>query len=236
MQKDIIGSALKDYMQQKNASTIRTTSSLNEEDELPVSYLFRDFANMPSIEKVALAQCSGSILDIGCGAGSHSLYLQENGFDVTAIDQSIGAIEVCRQRGLNKAACSNLLDYTGATFDSLLLLMNGIGIVGKLVYLEKYLEKMKLLLNKGGQILLDSSDIIYMFDAEEDGGYWFDAGAPYYGEVQFEMAYKEQKGACFNWLYLDFNTLRDVAAKCGFSCECLQVGDHFDYLAKLSLH
>jgi hypothetical protein len=115
------------------------------------------------------------------------------------------------------------------------MLMNGIGIVGELKKLGKFLAHLKTLLRPGGQILLDSSDIIYMFETDDDGGYWIPDSPSYYGEVTFEMEYKKERTDPFKWLYIDYNTLQRAAVHANLECELIQEGEHYDYLAKLSL-
>lgn len=227
METDILGKALLDYINGRYSEDITTFSSLDEEDTIPIPYLFRTYGEMPAIEQNALNLCKGNILDIGCGAGSHSLYLQEKGFKVTALDHSSGAIETCIRRGIYATINRSILDYKDQKFDTLLLLMNGIGIVGKLADLKSYLMHFKSLLRPNGQILLDSSDIIYMFDADE-------AFTRYYGEVEFTMHYKGVNSASFPWLYLDYNTLDNVALECDLRCELVSEGEHYDYLARLT--
>ncbi|MBQ4914164.1 class I SAM-dependent methyltransferase [Maribacter sp. MMG018] len=235
MQTDILGKALLDYQRGNYTEDIKTYSSLDEEDTLPLPYLFRGYDQMPPLEQKALQLCKGSVLDIGCGAGSHSLYLQEKGYDVTGLDRSEGAIKVCTERGLKQTIRHDLLDIEDMQFDTLLLMMNGIGIVGLLSNIDLYLNKMKSILKPNGQILLDSSDILYMFENDDDGGYWVPDDVNYYGEVTFNMEYRNEKGTPFNWLYLDFNTLKRAANYHGFSCELISNGQHNDYLAKLAL-
>ncbi|MCL5245128.1 methyltransferase domain-containing protein [Cellulophaga sp. 20_2_10] len=235
MGSDIFGAAMLDYLNKTYTEDIVTLSTISEEDTIPVPYLFRDYAAMPLLEQKALDLSKGKVLDIGCGAGSHSLYLQEKSIDVTALDASKGAIEACKQRGVAKTIHSTILEYNAATYDTLLLLMNGIGIVGRLNNLAEYLLHLKSLLKPNGQLLLDSSDIIYMFDEDEDGGYWIPPGKEYYGEVDFTMQYKDQKSDSFPWLYLDYNTLQRAANLNGFNCELIVEGEHYDYLAKLTL-
>lgn len=235
MDKDIFGNAILDYQSGNYTEDIKTYSSLDEEDVIPVPYLFRKYKKMPALEQQALKLCKGRTLDIGCGAGSHSLYLQEKGLDVTALDHSPGAIEACKLRGIKKTVLTDLYDYEGETFDTLLMLMNGIGIVGKLDQLDKFFAHIKTLLKPGGQLLLDSSDIIYMFEEDEDGGYWIPDSDNYYGEVTFIMEYKKEKTAAFPWLYLDYNTLQRAAQSSNFNCELVSEGEHYDYLAKLTL-
>ncbi|MGK0494558.1 MAG: SAM-dependent methyltransferase [Maribacter sp.] len=235
MEKDILGKALMDFHNGDYTTDIITYSSLEEEDVLPIPYLFRDYEQMPSLEKKALELCKGSVLDIGCGAGNHSLYLQKKGIIVSCMDQSQGAITVCKSRGIKNVRQSTLLNFDQGRFDTLLLLMNGIGISGRLKHIDMFLNKLKSLLNEGGQILLDSSDIIYMFEGDEDNGYWIPEDVAYYGEVSFTMKYKNQESDEFPWLYLDFNTLKRAATCNGLTCELLFEGEHFDYLARLRL-
>lgn len=232
---DVFGKALMDFQHGKYTEDIKTYSSLDEEDIIPIPYLFRDFDGMPQIEQKALQLAHGKVLDIGCGAGSHSLYLQKKGFDVTALDRSEGCISVCRERGISSTVKSSILDYREGTFDTILLLMNGIGLAGKLNNLSDFLQHLASLLRPNGQILLDSSDIIYMFDQDEDGGYWIPNDGTYYGEVVFEMEYKGQKSNPFHWVYVDFNTLQNACLANNLDCELIMDGEHYDYLAKLTV-
>jgi len=232
---DLFGEAVMDYWREGHAEDIKTFSSLAGEDVIPLSYLFRDFDRMPEVEQRALELARGKVLDIGCGAGSHALYLQEKGLEVTALDSSKGCIAVCRERGLRFTVTSPILDYRKDTFDTLMLPMNGIGLAGTLEDLGPFLRHLASLLRPGGQLLLDSSDIIYMFEQDEDGGYWIPGDTPYYGEVVFSMQYKKLKSGPFPWVYVDFNTLQETGSAQGLDCELLMEGEHFDYLARLSL-
>ena len=138
-------------------------------------------------------------------------------------------------KGIKNAKVENVLDFEGEKFDTILLLMNGTGIFGQLKNCNKYLSKLKSLLNPGGQILIDSSDIIYMFDEDEDGGKWIPSENDYYGELVFNISYKGEKEESFDWLYLDYNTLQNAAVANGLNCELVLEGEHYDYLAKLSI-
>ena len=231
---DILGNALLDYQNGNYTEDIITTSTISEEDVMPLPYMFRSYDEMPELEQKALQLAKGKTLDVGCGAGSHALFLQnEKQLEVTAIDISPGAAKVSQARGVNNVLCQNLYDVT-ETFDTILLLMNGIGICGKLNNMHHFLSHLKKIMNAGGQILVDSSDIIYMFDQEEDGGIWIDA-SNYYGEVAFSMSYKENTSDTFDWLYLDFNTLANACAANGIQCELVKEGEHYDFLARLTI-
>jgi SAM-dependent methyltransferase len=230
--KDLFGKAILDFQTNNAPEDIVTETNISEADEMSADYLFRSYNEMPKLEKKALQLCKGRILDVGCGAGSHALYLQEKGFEVTAIDISENAIKACKLRGLKNARVQNVLDVENDTFDTILLLMNGTGIFGTLSETSKYLQKLKSLLNPNGQILIDSSDIIYMFDTAEDGSYLVPTEG-YYGELTFTISYKNEIEESFPWLYLDYNTLQNAAHANGLQCELIQEGKHFDYLAKL---
>ena len=231
--KDLFGKALLDYQNGNYTEDIITSTNISDEDELPIPYLFRNYKDMPKLEQKALQLAKGNVLDVGSGAGSHSLYLQEKGINVKAIDISEGAIEVCKKRGIVSAEVKDVLNET-ETFDTILLLMNGTGIFQELQQVTTYLKHLKSLLNTKGQILIDSSDIKYMYQ-DEDGGLWMDTTANYYGELDYFLSYKGEKEKPMKWLYLDFNTLLTACISVGLQCELITEGAHFDYLAKLTI-
>ncbi|PNQ73716.1 SAM-dependent methyltransferase [Hanstruepera neustonica] len=230
--KDLFGKALLDYYHGNYTEDIITATNISDEDELPLPYLFRDFKNMPKLEQKALQLAKGSILDVGCGSGSHSLYLQNKGLVVKAIDISKGAVEVSQKRGVKKVQQLDLLDES-EQFDTILLLMNGTGIFQEINQVAKYLKHLKSLLRPNGQILIDSSDIQYMYQ-DEDGGLWIDTNAGYYGELDYFLSYKGEEETPIKWLYLDFETLFVACKSAGLNCEKIMDGEHFDYLGKLS--
>jgi SAM-dependent methyltransferase len=233
--KDLFGKAILDYQTHNSPEDLITETSISEADEMSVAYLFRSFTEMPQLEQKALQLATGKVLDVGCGAGSHALYLQEKGFDVTAIDISANAIKTCELRGLKKAKVQDIMQLEGDQYDTILLLMNGAGMCGRLKNISNFLQKLKTLLTDTGQVLVDSSDIIYMFDEDEEGGKWIPTDVDYYGEVVFDITYKGEKENAFDWMYIDYNTLQNAAVANGFQCEVVLEGEHFDYLAKLSL-
>jgi cyclopropane fatty-acyl-phospholipid synthase-like methyltransferase len=233
--KDLFGKAILDYQTNNSPEDLITETSISDEDEMSVAYLFRSYAEMPLIEQKALQLSKGRILDVGCGAGSHSLTLQNDlNLEVTSIDISPNAIQTCTLRGLKNAKVQDIMALENEKYDTILLLMNGTGIFGTLKQTAKFLQKLKSLLNPNGQILIDSSDILYMFDDDEDGGKWI-PGDGYYGELTFTLQYKNQKEEEFPWLYLDYNTLQNAAFANGLQCEMILEGEHYDYLAKLSI-
>ena len=233
--KDLMGKAIWDFYQNKSADDLLTETSISEIDELPVEYFFRDFDEMNLLEQKALELSTGKILDIGAGAGSHSLYLQnEKKLEVFALDNSPKSVEVCQLRGVKNVWCSDILDFPVQTFDTILLLMNGTGIFESLDKIDLYLEKLQSLLNEKGQILIDSTDILYMYDRDEDGGVMVPADR-YYGEVDYFIHYQLDTENPTKWLYLDFETFKRAAENNGFEIEkILQEED--SYLARLTMN
>ena len=235
-EKDPMGAAIADYYRTGRAGTLRVFSSQFDEDEIPVEQLFRTLDEMPTIEQRALAMARGKCLDVGAGSGCHALALQEMGKEVTAIDISELSVEVMRQRGVEDARAIDLYDeHFVERYDTILLLMNGSGIIGNIAGMERFFYRMKQLLRPGGCIYMDSSDLKYLFE-EEDGSYLIDVAGDYYGMVDFRMQYKQVKGEAFDWLYIDFDTLAYYAEQYGFCAEFVCQGEHYDYLASLKMN
>lgn len=231
MSKDTVGKALLDYFNNNYSVNITVKSSISDDDEIPVPYLFRKETELPELEKRALKYCKGKVLDVGAGSGCHTIILNEKGFEVKAIDISEGAVEVMNKRGVN-SECISFYEID-EQFDTLLFLMNGLGISGTVEALPNFLNKAKSLLNEGGQILLDSSDIKYMFEAE-DGAVWMDLNSKYYGEVTYQMEYKDSVTDEFDWLFIDYEKLRTLAASVDLKTELLFEDEHHQYLARIT--
>ena len=231
--QDPMGAAIADYFTKGRAAKLRVFSSQFEEDEIPAEQLFRTFDEMPVLEQEALRRATGKILDCGAGSGCHALALQDMGKQVEAIDISPLSVETMQKRGVRQAYCVNLFDeHYLQKFDTILMLMNGSGIIGKLDNMSTFFAKMKQLLNPGGCIYMDSSDLRYLFE-DEDGSFLIDLAGGYYGEIDFRMQYKQVKGDTFDWLYIDFQTLSYYASENGFRAELVKEGEHYDYLACL---
>jgi precorrin-6B methylase 2 len=229
---DPFGEAIQDYFEKGKAPDLIVNSNYTEGEKIAVSYFFRTEKEMPEIERAALRNCRGKILDVGAAAGCHAIVLQKKGFNVTALEKSGKASEVMKKLGIQKVVCGDIYNFSESKFDTILLLMNGAGIGETLAGLEKMLTHIKTLLNEKGQILIDSTDIKYLF-LEEDGSLWIDlANEAYYGEMEYEVTYKKSI-AKFKWLFVDFETLKKVAKKAGLNCILIENGENNDFLAAL---
>lgn len=235
---DPFGTAVLDFLEGKHDPEIQVSSNLSDEETIPVPYLFRSWEEMPEKEKFALSLTKGKILDVGAGAGAHSLALQQQGKDVTALDHSEKCCQAMKTRGVQTIIQGDFLQAAETTkFDTLLFMMNGFGIAGSLEGLDVFFQKCKALLNPGGRLIGESADIIYMFeDEEEEGAYLIDLNAAYYGEVHYEMHYKNSTSHVFPWLYVSMDLLIEAAEKAGFTMLDFYEGDESEYIICFTLN
>ena len=229
---DPMGRAIAEYWKTKTADRLRVFSPMFEEDEIPLTTLFRSYEDMPEIERKALDMAKGRILDVGAGAGCHSLVLQERGMDVTAIDISPLSVETMKEREVKKVIEQDFFTLEGQ-YDTILMLMNGIGIVGTLERMPEFFRQLDKILAPEGQLLCDSSDISYVFE-DEEGLIDIPNEMDYYGEHSFQMQYKDTIGEPFDWLYIDEDTLKEKARRYGYTAEVMAEGEHYDYLARIT--
>lgn len=227
---DILGQAILDFYNQEKKGSLWIFDTFGQKTKMDTSLYFRSFNQMPEIEQKALMLCTGKVLDIGAGAGSHTLYLQKRQIEVIALDISEKCCEVALKRDVKKVWNTDFFDLnTDLKFDTLLLLMNGIGICEDIFGFSIFLDRAKKLLNPGGQIIFDSSDIAYMYDPNEF------PEENYYGEFLCAYGYKKQKTDWFSWLYIDFDTMEKIALEKGWKPERVFEDDHFQYLTRLVL-
>ncbi|MFY0607759.1 MAG: methyltransferase [Cyclobacteriaceae bacterium] len=211
----------------QGAGSLVLHNSYGEPEDMPVEVFFREEEDLSTLEHLALIECKGKILDLGAGTGVHSLILQARGKDVTALENSPGCAYVMRHSGVKRVVFEDYRNHTNR-YDTLLLLMNGLGLAGTNAGLIPMLNQCKNLLNPGGQILVDSSDISYLY---EDG---LEKPEGYYGEIRYQYEYKQKKGEWFDWLYADQDTLIAEAAKAKMSVEILHTDENDQYLACLT--
>jgi SAM-dependent methyltransferase len=227
--KDIFGLAVESFYNTGDPTPINVHNKDFFDDEIPVDYLFRNYANMPLTEQKAIDLCQGKVLDVGCCAGSHSLELKARNHQVLPIDISEKCIKVCQKRGLQEAKVIDFYQLQPQKFDTILLLMNGIGIAKNLENLSSFFQKLKQLMHAESKVILDSSDLIFLYEDEllDD--------STYYGEMMFQTSYKGAESEPFPWLYLDYNLLKTKAKTQGFTCQLIHEDDHYGFLAQLQL-
>jgi SAM-dependent methyltransferase len=230
---DPIGLAILEYVRTGKPDDIIVCSEICDEDIIPIEVLFRSVTEMPDLEICAIKKAKGKVLDVGAGAGVHALEMKKNGCDVLAIDISAGAVSHLQNSGV-PVKQMDFFQLHNHQFDTITMLMNGIGIAGSLANLEKTLNHAKSLLAPGGTILCDSCDIRYLYE-DEEGALWIDLNTEYYGNFRFQMKYKNEIGPWFDWLYVDFDHLFQAAQNCGLhATRIFQQEDN--YLAEIKLN
>ncbi len=227
--KDVLGSAMHDFYFDNDPKKLWIHNTYGESENMPVKTYFRSKENMPKLERMALQLCKGKVLDVGAGAGSHTLELQHAGIDVTAIDISLKAAEIMHHRGVKKVETGDVFGYNKAKFDTLLFMMNGIGFTGNAQKLALFLEHAKILIHPEGQLLFDSSDVAYLYDYKPP------ESETYYGEISYQYEYKKQKTDWFTWLYTDRNLLAESANETGWQMTVLGEDKWDRFLVKLTL-
>lgn len=235
------GWALIDYWRRPDpVASMLVVMEDGERLPLHTSTFFRSLADFPMPERMALECCRGRVLDLGAGAGAHSLLLQERGIEVTAVDICPAAVEVMRHRGLGDVrldayqTLSDKPEMVGA-FDTLLLMMNGIGVVGEVAGLGPFFGAAARLMAPGGQILCDSTDLrVIDDDREQRRMRQRQQDGLYRGETRQRIAYRGIVGTTFGWLYLDLETLSRHAKRWGWHCQALFTSEDGSYLARLT--
>lgn len=234
-QNDPLGCAFNDYyFKFKNDATIKTISELGGNDTMPVNMFFRTYREMSQLEKIALKRSKGWVLDVGAGAGSHALWLQQNNYPVTAIDISPGAVKIMKERGIKDAREISFYFLEEKPYDTVFMMMNGIGFTGSPEGLDEFFEHVKTLIHEDSVILLDSTDVSTLF-SQRNSSAKIEANEPYYGVFDFVMRYKNVKSRKFYWIYLDFLSLEEFAKQHGFSAVKLYQDKNYQYLAELKL-
>lgn len=229
MTNDIFGEALLEYTHHQKASTLFLHTSYGDTEIMPIEVFFRDENDFSELEYIALSLCDGKVLDVGAGAGAHSLYLQQKQFDVYALEISPKACECLRIKNVHNVIQGDFYQLQdNQKYDTLLFLMNGIGITGTLDNFKYTLRHCETLLNSGGQLLFDSSDISYLYRD-------YDIPTPeyYYGEITYQYEYNNQKGTPFPWLYIDQQALIKVANEENWVVQILFEDENDQYLVRM---
>lgn len=225
---DIFGQALKDYYEEKEEKLLWLHNSYGDPEEMPIDIFFRMEEDMSPIELKALKLCKGKILDIGAGVGCHSIVLQERGLDVTALEISKDACEIMQDLGIKQIENADILTFKPIQkFDSLLLLMNGIGLSRTYSALPDFLEILKRLKTSEGVIVFDSSDISYLYNGTEK------KSSKQNGEVSYSYQYGNTKDPWFDWVYISPKQMEQFANEAGLTFKLIMKDQYDQYLATL---
>ncbi|MDD4072694.1 MAG: methyltransferase domain-containing protein [Desulfobacterales bacterium] len=202
-----------------------------------ISTYFQEGETLSSLNKAAIDLCRGNVLDVGGGAGRHSLALQKKGYRVCSIDICPEAVAIMKKRGVADARCVDVFDFDETSFDTVLLMMHGIGVVKDLNGLQRFLVHARGLIHPEGQILMDSVDMrkttnqVHLAYQEYNR-----RNGRYFGETQLIFEYRGKKGLPFKWLQVDHETLAEYARSAGWSCSIPYSFASGDYLACLQLN
>ena len=214
---DIFGKALLDYYNGNEEACLKVHSSGAEVYDMPVSVFYRSAEHFV-IDRIALSLCSDKVLDVGAGAGIHTLYLQNKGVEVTALEVSEKACSVMSNYGIRNIIKEDIFQLQShSEYDTWLILGRSIGVVGSLERFSELLLKAKMSLTANGKVILNSSN--------------GEKSQPVIRKLQFE--YQGKLGKVVEWLDIDQETLVRVAVKAGFDAEIVHVEDDGNYLAVL---
>jgi SAM-dependent methyltransferase len=208
-----------------------------ERDEVPVAYFFRSPDDFPQLEQLALDLCRGRVLDVGAGSGCHALALQDRGLEVTAIEILPALVEILRERGVRDVRMATWMDLEAEPFDTVLMMMNGLGLAETLGGLRRFLRDARRLVRPDGQILADSTDVRVFMEKKvgRSGSSTRRPDGRYIGELHFQLEFEGLKGPPFGQLYVDPETLAHSAEAVGWGCEIVLDPDKYgSYLARLT--
>ncbi len=246
-QEDIFGQAFLEFQMHNLSHPMDVLIDDIAQDALDPAYFFRSFEQMPTLEQLALKRARGKVLDVGAAAGCHSRWLHEHHIDVTSLEISAGACEVMRLINLPNVVEADFFAYEPEErFDTMLFLMNGLGMGQTVEGTIRLLRKAKQLLAPGGVILGDSSDIAYFVlgdNPSSDDLIWLDeqkkgllSQSPlhhYYGMVHFSLKWKQLKNE-FSWIYPDPDLLKFAAEQAELKMVKIADGPHHDFLFAFS--
>lgn len=183
------------------------------------SYFAKQF-HWPDAEARAIKGISGRVLDVGAGAGRHSLVLQNRGCDVVALDVSSGAIQVCQQRGVHHTFLGtvfDLLDTAPEPFDALILMGNNLALLQSLAKAKGMFDAMRELLRPNGVVVGTCLDP-YLTDDPDHLAYHESnraAGRPP-GQIRMRFRHRRIATEWFSILFLSPNELAELAARSGW--------------------
>jgi len=229
------GMSLLDYHEGYISAAVEIVRDDGLVTPLPASIFFRS-AQEYEIERTALELARGCVLDVGAGTGLHSMFLQEKGLKVCAIDISPEAIQVMQGRGVIDVRRADVMSFAEGKFDTIFMMGHGIGMVETLSGLDQFLANARALLRPGGQILITSLDVRVTSEPINLSYQKHNAEAGHYiGEIRMRFKCRDVAGPLLTWLHVDPKTLTKHAHRFGWHCEVIRMEKDGNYLAGLCL-
>ncbi len=218
--------ALAAYWSGRTDVVLIAHSDVSDPEDQAVAVFFRTPEEMPALERVALDAARGRVLDLGAGAGAHAVALLSRGLEVTAAEPLPTAARILRERGVGDVRQGGMeMLAAEERFDTVLALMNGAGLARTLAGMTAFLDELANHLAQGGQVLLDSTDPRDWEEADD---------GRYPGEIHYQIEFEGVRGAPFPFVFVDAETLSEIAQAEGWSTEVLaQEGGR--YLMRLVL-
>lgn len=196
---------------------------------------FSEYKDWSDAERRAIALAKGRILDVGCGAGRHALYLQEKGFDVTSIDTSPGAVKVCKLRGVKRAmvlTVDKVDKFKPASFDTILMLGNNFGLFASAKKAKSLLRKFARVTSPGAKIIAGTRNPYFTEDANH---------LQYHkqnkkrgrmaGQIKMRVRFKKIVGKWFDYLLVSPEEMREILSDTGWQIEELFASEEATYIA-----
>lgn len=185
----------------------------------PLRY-FSDYSSWTKRERQAINLAKGRVLDIGCGAGRFSLHLQEKGFNVTGIDNSRGAVEVCKLRGVKDVRLMSIDEigkFKPASFDTVIMMGNNFGLFGGFKKARRLLRLMHTITTAEGQIIAEAVDP-YQTKEKLHLAYQRSnrAQGRMSGQLRFRIRHQNVVGAWFDYLLVSQKEMKGILSGTGW--------------------
>ncbi|MCC5929637.1 MAG: methyltransferase domain-containing protein [Cyclobacteriaceae bacterium] len=226
-ENDVFGKALYDYFHGVFEAPLLLYNDYGDPEEVPPEAFFGDVEDFSTTEVYALSLCKGRVLDIGAAGGRHTAFLQKNGLNTYALDISPYCCRIMKETGLQNIVQQNIMYYADQKFDTLLMLMNGIGIAGDPDGLLALLRHLKSIVNPGAQVLFDSSDISYLYESLDNKLRHQD------GVIRYRYSYHLMHSQWFDWLYAPESLLKKVCKAAGWKMQVICRDDQDQFLVRL---
>ena len=198
---------------------------------------FSEYKDWQKIEKEAMKSVRGRVLDIGCGAGRHSLYLQGKGFDITGIDNSPLAIKICRQRGLKKAKVLGIEEvgkFKPDSFDTVIMMGNNFGLFGSFRLAQSLLKKLHRVTSPDALIIAMTRDPYTTTDPAHSAYHKLNRKrGRMSGQLRIRVRYKNVIGNWFDYLLVSKDELREILNGTGWGIERFIDGNEGQYIMLL---